>query len=159
MDKLNTCYDPQAAMDFSQGRRAITPLNKHRWDLTLHAVLEFGKEHGKKVSLFLSAHQWKTRVPSEEEMEAIMQLGDAGALSVPSIIRICRKHAGHSQPKQVPGTESCERAAPTRKSQGLPGVVYVPGSDSRKRTPQKGIRQNDTGVRSKACRIDIVDIS
>jgi hypothetical protein len=93
MDKLNTCYDPQAAMDFSQGRRAITPLNKHRWDLTLHAVLEFGKEHGKKVSLFLSAHQWKTRVPSEEEMEAIMQLEDAGALSLPSIIRICRKHA------------------------------------------------------------------
>jgi hypothetical protein len=62
-------------------------------DLTLHAVLEFGKEHGKKVSLFLSAHQWKTRVPSEEEMEAIMQLEDAGALSLPGIIRICRKHA------------------------------------------------------------------
>jgi hypothetical protein len=52
--------------------------NKHRWDLTLHAVLEFGKEHGKKGSIFLSAHQWK-------EMEAVMQLGDSGALSVPSI--------------------------------------------------------------------------
>ena len=63
-------------------------------DLTLHAVLEFGKEHGKKVSLFLWARQWKTRVPSEEEMEAIMKLGDAGALSLPSIILICRKHAG-----------------------------------------------------------------
>jgi PIF1-like helicase len=85
MDKLNTCYDPQAAMDFSQGRRAITPLNKHRWDLTLHAVLEFGKEHGKKVSIFLSAHQWKTRIPSQEEIAATLQLGDAGALSVPSI--------------------------------------------------------------------------
>jgi hypothetical protein len=85
MDKINTCYDPETAMDFSQGRRAITPLNKHRWDLTLHAALEFGKEHSKKVSIFLSAHQWKNRVPSEEEMEAAMQLGDAGALSVPSI--------------------------------------------------------------------------
>jgi hypothetical protein len=85
MDKLNACYDPEAALDFSQGRRAITPLNKHRWDLTLHAVLEFGKEHGKKVSIFLSAHQWKTRVPSEKEMEAVMQLGDAGELSIPSI--------------------------------------------------------------------------
>ena len=42
-------------------------------------------EHGKMVSIFLSAHQWKTRVPSDEEMEAVMQLGDAGALSIPSI--------------------------------------------------------------------------
>jgi hypothetical protein len=37
------------------------------------------------MSIFLSAHQWKTRVPSEEEMEAAIQLGDAGALSIPSI--------------------------------------------------------------------------
>jgi hypothetical protein len=55
----------------------VTLLNcKHRWDLTLHAVLEFGKEHGKNMSIFLSAQQWKTRVPSEEEI---------GALLVPSI--------------------------------------------------------------------------
>ena len=31
MDKLNaTCYDPQATMDVSQGRRGITPRNPHR---------------------------------------------------------------------------------------------------------------------------------
>ena len=77
MDKLNaTCYDPQATMDFSQGQRGITPRNPHQWDLTLHAALEYGKEHGKKVSLFLSANQWTTRVPSEEEVEAVMQLGE-----------------------------------------------------------------------------------
>ena len=38
-----------------------------------------------KVSLFLSAHQWMTRVPSEEEVEAVMHLGDAGPLPIPSI--------------------------------------------------------------------------
>jgi hypothetical protein len=76
MDKLNaTCYDPQATMDFSRGRRGITPRNPYRWDLTLHAAL--GKEHGKKV--------WMTRVPSEEEVEAVMQLGDAGPLPIPGI--------------------------------------------------------------------------
>src|ERR1700722_16102597 len=53
MDKLNaTCYDPQATMDFSQGRRGITPRNPHRWNLTLHAALEYGKEHGKKWPFF-----------------------------------------------------------------------------------------------------------
>ena len=86
LDKINaTCYDPQATMDFSQGRRGITPRNPHRWDLTLHATLEYGKEQGKKVSLFLSSHHWTTRVPSEEEVEAVMQLGDAGPLPIPSI--------------------------------------------------------------------------
>jgi hypothetical protein len=78
----STYCDPNEAMDFSQGQRAITPLNKHCWDLMLHATLEFGKEHGRKVSIFLSARQWKTRVPSEEEMEAVMQLGDAGPMLV-----------------------------------------------------------------------------
>ena len=53
LDKINaTCCDPQATMDFSQGRRGITPRNPHRWDLTLHAALEYGKEHGKKGSLY-----------------------------------------------------------------------------------------------------------
>ena len=86
MDKINaTRYDPQATMDFSQGRRGIAPRNPHRWDLTLHAALEYGKEHGKKVSLFLSAHHWTTWVPSEEEVEAVMQLGDAGPLAIPGI--------------------------------------------------------------------------
>ena len=49
LDKINaTCYDPQATMDFSQSRRGITLRNPHRWDLTLYAALEYGKEHGKK---------------------------------------------------------------------------------------------------------------
>jgi hypothetical protein len=72
-------------MDFSQGRRGIAPRNPHRWDLTLHAALEYGKEHGKKVSLFLSALHRTTWVPSEEEVEAGMQLGDAGPLAIPGI--------------------------------------------------------------------------
>jgi hypothetical protein len=62
----------------------------HRWDLTLHAALEYGKEHGKKVSPFLSAHQWTTRVPSEEEVEAVMQLGDAGPPSDTHMSKACQ---------------------------------------------------------------------
>jgi hypothetical protein len=85
MAELNKRYDPQQALDFSDGRRAITPLNKHRWSLTLHAAIEYGKTQGKKVSLFLSDHHWTTRAPSADEMEAVMQLGDDGYLPVPSI--------------------------------------------------------------------------
>src|ERR1700727_2639458 len=45
-------------------------------------ALEYDKS---TVTFFLSAHQWTTRVPSEEEVEAVMQLGDAGPLPIPSI--------------------------------------------------------------------------
>ena len=85
MDELNKCYDPQQILDFSDGRRAITPLNKHRWSLTLHAAIEYGRLEGKKVSLFISDHQWKTRAPSADEMEAVMQFGDDGELPIPGI--------------------------------------------------------------------------
>jgi len=78
MDALNKRYDPQQTLDFSDGRRAITPLNKHRWSLTLHAAIEYGRIQGKKVSLFISDHHWKTRAPSADEIEAVMQLGNDG---------------------------------------------------------------------------------
>jgi hypothetical protein len=85
MDALNKRYDPQQTLDFSDGRRAITPLNKHRWSLTLHAAIEYGRIQGKKVSLFISDHKWTTRAPSEDEIAAVMQLGDEGELHIPGI--------------------------------------------------------------------------
>jgi hypothetical protein len=85
MDALNKRYDPQQTLDFSDGRRAITPLNKHRWSLTLHAAIEYGRTQGKKVSLFISDHHWKSRAPSADEMAAVMQLGDDGQLPIPAI--------------------------------------------------------------------------
>ncbi|GJC89504.1 hypothetical protein ColLi_12342 [Colletotrichum liriopes] len=37
--RLEARYKPNARLDFSEGRRAIIPLNRHRWDLTLHAAI------------------------------------------------------------------------------------------------------------------------
>jgi hypothetical protein len=86
LDKLNSRYHPDEKLDFTGGRRAIIPLNRHRWDLTLCAALAFGEEHDRKVSLFMSDHQWKTRVPTEEEMEAVVLLGDDAQLPIPGIL-------------------------------------------------------------------------
>ncbi|KAH8659685.1 PIF1-like helicase-domain-containing protein [Ilyonectria robusta] len=88
LDKLNSRYIPDEKLDFTGGRRAIIPLNRHRWDLTLCAALAFGEEHGRKVSLFMSDHQWKTRMPSEEEMEAVVLLGDDAQLPIPGIFPV-----------------------------------------------------------------------
>jgi hypothetical protein len=86
LDELNSRYDSDKKLDFTGGRRAIIPLNRHRWDLTLCAALAFGEEHDRKVSLFLCDHRWKTRVPTEEEMEAALLLGDDAQLPIPGIL-------------------------------------------------------------------------
>ena len=85
MDELNQLYVPEEALDFSDGGRAITPLNKHRWSLTLHAVVEYGRVQRKKVSLYVSDHHWKHGVPSPADMEAAMQFGDDSQLPIPAI--------------------------------------------------------------------------
>jgi hypothetical protein len=83
--RLQARYDPVAKIDLSGGRRAIIPLNKHRWDLTLHSALAYGEETGHKVSLYLSQHTWKDRTPTEDERRAAMMLGDEGKVPVPGM--------------------------------------------------------------------------
>jgi ATP-dependent DNA helicase PIF1 len=83
--RLQSRYDPNTRFDFSNGRRAIIPVNRHRWDLTVHAALAYGEETGRHISLYLSAHKWESRVPSTSERTAAMLLGDEGQLNVPGM--------------------------------------------------------------------------
>ncbi|KAF6786401.1 DNA repair and recombination protein, partial [Colletotrichum musicola] len=81
-ERLQTRYRPDLTLDFTGGRRAIIPLNRHRWDMTLHAALAYSAETGRKMSLYLSGHKWESRVPGLEERTAAMLLGDGNNLPV-----------------------------------------------------------------------------
>ncbi|KAF6804955.1 DNA repair and recombination protein, partial [Colletotrichum plurivorum] len=70
--------------DFTGGRRAIIPLNRHRWDLTLHAALAYSTETGRKLSLYLSTHTWERILTSAERIAATL-LGDSSDLSIPGM--------------------------------------------------------------------------
>ncbi|KAK1521590.1 hypothetical protein CABS01_16520 [Colletotrichum abscissum] len=78
---LGARYDGKSKFDFSGGRRAVIPLNRHRWELTLHAALAYGAETGRRVSIYLSNHRWESRIPTAAERRAAMLLGDEGKLS------------------------------------------------------------------------------
>ncbi|KAF6803975.1 DNA repair and recombination protein [Colletotrichum musicola] len=75
----------ESKFDFSSDRRAIIPLNRHRWDLTLHAALAYSAETGRRLSLYLSAHSWDSRIPSAAERVSALLLGDSSDLSVPGM--------------------------------------------------------------------------
>ncbi|GKT61135.1 putative conserved hypothetical protein [Colletotrichum tofieldiae] len=79
--KLEAQYDKETKFDFSGGRRAVIPLNRHRWDLTLHAALAYSEDTGRKMSIYLSKHKWESRMPTLTERKAAMLLGDEGKLS------------------------------------------------------------------------------
>nr|XP_036574312.1 DNA repair and recombination protein [Colletotrichum truncatum]XP_036582385.1 DNA repair and recombination protein [Colletotrichum truncatum]KAF6780724.1 DNA repair and recombination protein [Colletotrichum truncatum]KAF6791089.1 DNA repair and recombination protein [Colletotrichum truncatum] len=79
--KLEAQYNSESKFDFTSGRRAVIPLNRHRWDLTLHAALAYSVDTGRKISIYLSKHKWESRIPTAEERKAAMLLGDEGKLS------------------------------------------------------------------------------
>ncbi|KDN72074.1 putative conserved hypothetical protein [Colletotrichum sublineola] len=83
--KLETKYNQESKFDFSGGRRAVIPLNRHRWDLTLHAALAYSADTGRRMSIYLSKHKWESRIPTAAERKAAMLLGDEGKLTAAGI--------------------------------------------------------------------------
>ena len=64
---LNSRVLDRSSIPYDNELRVITPLNRHRGDLTAQAVLAWAMEKGKPVSMFLSGHKWDHK-PSEAEM-------------------------------------------------------------------------------------------
>ncbi|TWU70426.1 hypothetical protein ED733_000236 [Metarhizium rileyi] len=65
--------------------RVITPLNQHQWDLNTQEVMMWAKRMGRKVSVFLSTHEWTKERPSEDEMMRVFEQGDDKDCPIPAI--------------------------------------------------------------------------
>jgi hypothetical protein len=81
---LNSRVLDRSSIPYDNELRVITPLNRHRWDLTAQAVLAWAMEKGKPVSIFLSGHKWDYK-PSEAEMTRAFEQGDDIDCPIPSI--------------------------------------------------------------------------
>ncbi|EAQ93239.1 predicted protein [Chaetomium globosum CBS 148.51] len=49
-------HTPSCESSFVDGLRAITPLNRDRWDLNMAAVVQWARAHGKHISIFVAKH-------------------------------------------------------------------------------------------------------
>ena len=74
-----------ACKAFSTGLRAITPLNRNRWQLNIAAVVEWARYHRKHISIFLSTHAWDSATTSEDEMLHTVAYGDDSKVHIPGI--------------------------------------------------------------------------
>jgi hypothetical protein len=79
-------YNPSSQPSFANGLRAVTPLNQDRWHLNMAAVVQWARERGKHVSIFVAKHD--TEAGKQLDMEQLsdaLRFGDDSQLPVPGL--------------------------------------------------------------------------
>jgi hypothetical protein len=82
---LNSKLVGRDQVSFSTGLRAITPLNRNRWSLSLEAVVDWARSYKRYISIFISAHTWRGGTLSEDQMARTIELGDDSSCKVPGV--------------------------------------------------------------------------
>lgn len=80
---MDQVVQPDEALGWEHGTRAITPRNESRWRMNMDAVLCFAKSRGQACRIFMSTHMWNSTDPDEKEK--IVAQGDSGQTDVPGI--------------------------------------------------------------------------
>ncbi|KAJ6436458.1 L-fucose-proton symporter [Purpureocillium lavendulum] len=85
LDLLNTKLVDRSDITFSNGLRAITPLNRNRWSLNMQAVVDWARFNGRHISVFVSTHTWRRAGLSQYEIAQAIEQGDDSKCKVPGI--------------------------------------------------------------------------
>jgi hypothetical protein len=85
LDLLNTKLVDRSEIAFHSGLRAITPLNRNRWNLNMEAVVDWARFNKRHISIFVSAHAWRSRTMSPSEIARTIEQGDDSVCKVPGI--------------------------------------------------------------------------
>ncbi|KAJ3561011.1 hypothetical protein NPX13_g9105 [Xylaria arbuscula] len=56
---LNPKLGDRSEITFHSGLRAITPLNRNRWNFNMEAVVDWARLNKRHISVFVSAHTWR----------------------------------------------------------------------------------------------------
>ncbi|XP_044715976.1 PIF1-like helicase domain-containing protein [Hirsutella rhossiliensis] len=71
---------------FSNGLRAITPLNRNRWSLNMEAVVDWARFNERHISVFVSTHTWRRAGLSQYEIAQAIEQGDDSKCKIPGIL-------------------------------------------------------------------------
>ena len=85
LDLLNTKLVDRSEIAFHSGLRAITPLNRNRWNLNTEAVVDWARFNKRHISIFVSAHTWRSGTMSPSEIARTIEQGDDSVCKVPGI--------------------------------------------------------------------------
>ncbi|KAF4967411.1 hypothetical protein FSARC_5035 [Fusarium sarcochroum] len=84
-DLLNTRLVDRSQITFKAGLRAITALNRNRWALNMKALVDWARFHKKHILIFISAHTWRSRTLSQQEVAQTIEQGDSSNCEIPGI--------------------------------------------------------------------------
>jgi len=85
LNLLNKKLVDRSQITFKDGLRAITPLNRNRWALNMEAIVDWARFHKKLISVFVSAHTWRSGVLSQDEIAQTIEQGDDSHCKIPGI--------------------------------------------------------------------------
>ncbi|KAI9104015.1 hypothetical protein DFS34DRAFT_642025 [Phlyctochytrium arcticum] len=84
-ERLNKlCVEP-AALSIADDLRIVTPLKRHRWELTLAKVAEWASNKGSLLTICISTHTWKDHTPTPVDLLSAMLVGDETNWPVPAV--------------------------------------------------------------------------
>lgn len=84
--RLCNLYNRQTQPTFTDGLRAITPLNQDRWSLNTAAVVQWARGQGKHISIFVGKHD--VEGPGElgaQQLYDLLSYGDDSLLATPGV--------------------------------------------------------------------------
>jgi hypothetical protein len=82
---LNTKLVDRSDITFSNGLRAITPLNRNRWSLNMEAIVDWARFNERHISVFVSTHTWRRAGLSQYEIAQAIEQGDDSKCKVPGL--------------------------------------------------------------------------
>lgn len=85
LNLLNTKLVGRSRITFKDGLRAITPFNRNRWSLNMEAIINWARFHKKHISVFVSAHTWRSCALSQDEIAQTIEQGDDSHCKIPGI--------------------------------------------------------------------------
>ncbi|KAI9104878.1 hypothetical protein DFS34DRAFT_641974 [Phlyctochytrium arcticum] len=78
------CVEP-ATLSIADDLRIVTPLNRHRWEITLAKVAEWASNKGSLLTICISTHTWTDYTPTPVDLLSAMLVGDETNWPVPAV--------------------------------------------------------------------------
>jgi hypothetical protein len=85
LNDLNNRVIDVTKIDITDNLRIITPVNRHRWDINLHAALRWASLKKKVMTIFISKHIWEDRNVTPNLMQKMCAIGDDSTCPIPGI--------------------------------------------------------------------------
>jgi hypothetical protein len=82
---LNARVIDVARIDIPNKILVITPINRFRWDINLHAALRWASQENKVTTIFISKHTWKDRNATADLIQDMCGTGDNTNCPIPGI--------------------------------------------------------------------------